>query len=202
MRITKFEAARRQLVTSIRLFFEGADSISVYTLGHAAWEVLDALCKHQGKIRFREQMAGANKLTEDEIKRIANHGKNFFKHADRKPEDVLEDFDDDLNDHVLIAATMDFGTLASAKPMEVQLYPIWYFAAHPEKIALPDFKEMQDAANTMFPGLAGADRARQKQVGLQALAQALRNRELMTHPSTDRSSVRAIAARMGGAASA
>jgi len=125
MTITKFEAARRQLVTSIRLFFEDADSISVCTLGHAAWEVLDALCKHQGKIRFRDQMAGANKLTEDEIKRIANHGKNFVKHADRKPEDVLEDFDDDLNDHVLIAATMDFGMLASAKPMEIQLYPIW-----------------------------------------------------------------------------
>jgi hypothetical protein len=61
MRITKLEAARRQLVTGIRLFFEDADSISVYTLGHAAWEVLDALCKHQGKIRFREQMAGANR---------------------------------------------------------------------------------------------------------------------------------------------
>ncbi|MBX9591782.1 MAG: hypothetical protein K2X43_21020 [Hyphomonadaceae bacterium] len=198
MQITKFEAARRQLVTSIRLFFEEADSISVYTLAHAAWEVLDALCQHQDKIRFREQMAGANRLTEDEIKRIANHGKNFFKHADRKPEDVLENFDDDLNDHVLIAATMDFGTLASTKPMEVQLYPIWYFAAHPEKIALPDFKIMQDAANDMFPRLAGLDRARQKQAGLQALVRALRDRNLMSHPSTDRSSVRAIAKKIAG----
>jgi hypothetical protein len=192
MRITKFEAARRQLVTSIRLFFEDADSISVYTLGHAAWDVLDSLCQHEGKNRFRAQMAGANKLTEDKIKRIANHGKNFFKHADRKPEDVLEDFDDDLNDHVLIAATMDFGTLDSAKPMEVQLYPVWYFAV----------KEIQDAANTMFPGLATADRARQKQAGLQALVKSLRDRELMTHPFTDRSSVRAIASRRGGAANA
>jgi hypothetical protein len=184
--ITKFDAARRQLVTSIRMFFEDADSISVYTLGHAAWEVLDALCKHQGKIRFREQMAGANRLSEDEIKKIANFGKNFFKHADRKPDDVLQEFDDNLNDHVLIAATIDFGTLASSKPMEVQLYPIWYFAAHAEKIALPDFKVVQNAAAEMFAGLADIDRPRQKQAGLQALVQALRNHELMTNPSTDR----------------
>lgn len=40
--VTKFDAARRQLVTAIRLFFEGGDSISVYTLAHASWEVLDA----------------------------------------------------------------------------------------------------------------------------------------------------------------
>lgn len=100
-----------------------------------------------------------------------------------------------LNDHVLIAATMDFGALAATKPIEVQLYPIWYFAAHPEKIALPHFKQMQDGANAMFPGLPGLDRPRQKQAGLQALVQALRDCELMTHPSTDRSSVRAIVTR-------
>ena len=51
MQITKLEAARRQLVTSIRLLFEGADSI--YTLALASWEVLDALCKHQGKLRSK-----------------------------------------------------------------------------------------------------------------------------------------------------
>jgi hypothetical protein len=192
MQITKFEAARRQLVTSIRLFFEDADSISVYTLAHAAWEVLDSLCKHQGKDRFREMMADANNLTEDEIRRIAAHGKNFFKHADRKPEDVLENFDDSLNDHVLISATMDFGTLASTKPMEVQLYPIWYFAAHPEKIVLPDFKDIQELGAEMFPGLAGFDRLHQKRAGHQALVEALGDNELMSHPFTDPSSVQAL----------
>jgi hypothetical protein len=44
-------------------------------------------------------------------------GRNFFKHANDDPDDVLVDLSDDLNDHVLIGATMDFGTLASAKPM-------------------------------------------------------------------------------------
>ena len=31
--VTKFEAARRQLATATRLFFEGGDSVSVYVGG-------------------------------------------------------------------------------------------------------------------------------------------------------------------------
>lgn len=192
MKISKLEAARRQLVTSIRLLFEDADSISVYTLAHASWEVLDGLCKHEGKLRFREEMSSANKMSETAINQLASHGRNFFKHADRDPEAVLEDFDDTLNDHVLIAAAFDYGTLASSKPMEVQLYPIWYFAVYPEKLLLPDMQHIKDAADQLFPGLSSASRDRQKAAGLLALVQSLRDKSLMTHPSTDRSPVRAI----------
>ena len=71
MTLTKIEAARRQLITSIRLLFEDADSVSVYTLAHASWEVLDALCKHEGKVRFRDQMASATGKGEKAIKEIA-----------------------------------------------------------------------------------------------------------------------------------
>lgn len=192
MTLTKIEAARRQLITSIRLLFEDADSVSVYTLAHASWEVLDALCKHEGKVRFRDQMASATGKGEKAIKEIANFGKNFFKHADSDPEGVLEDFSDDLNDHVLIAATMDYAVLATTKPMEVQLYPLWYFGVYPDKLLLPAMAEIRDASETMFPGLSREPRARQKAAGLSALQQALRDKELMRHPSTDGTTVGAI----------
>lgn len=165
--ITKFEAAQRQLVTAIRLFFEDADSVSVYTLAHAAWEVLDALCKNRNKIRFRHQISGAHKTSESEIKKITNYGRNFFKHADRDPNDVLEDFSDYQSDHVLIAATMDFGMLSDTKPLELLVFQFWYFAVHPEKAPKPDFQNM-------FPGIASFDRGKQKAAGLQALMKGLR----------------------------
>lgn len=184
--ITKLEASRRQVVTAIRLFFEDADSISVYTLAHAAWEVLDALCAHRGLIRFRDQMSGANGLSEEEIKRIANYGRNFFKHAERDPDKVLEDFADDRNDHVLLGATMDFGMLATTKPMEVQVFQIWYFAAHSEKAQRPEMDAIINAADIQFPKLATLSRRKQKEAGLRVLIAALRDKRLMTHPSTDR----------------
>jgi hypothetical protein len=90
---------------------------------------------------------------------------------------------------------MDFGTLASARPMEAQLYPIWYFATYPEKIARPDYKEMQDGAAKLFPGLTSLDRKEQKAAGLIAIVKARRDRDLVAHPSTDRAPVRTIAAR-------
>jgi len=192
MQISKLEAARRQLITSIRLLFEDADSISIYTLAHASSEVLDALCKNEGKLRFREQMSSANKMSEKAINRIASHGRNFFKHADRDPDAVLDDFDDTLNDHVLIAATMDYSVLASSKPMEVQLYPLWYFGVYPEKLMLPDMQHIKDAADQMLPGLAAQPRKKQKAAGHSALVCSLRDKTLMDHPFTDKARIGAI----------
>jgi hypothetical protein len=191
--VTKLEASRRQLVTAIRLFFENWDSVSVYSLGHSAWEVLDALCRHGGTIRFLDEAAHANKMAEAEIRKIASYGRNFFKHADRDPETTLDDFADDLNDHVLLAATLDYGSLATTKPMELQVFQLWYFAVYPEKIAgVPNFEAVRGAAEGAFPGLAGLDRKIQKAAGAHLLAQALRDPELMADASTDRSGTRAL----------
>lgn len=166
--------------------------MSVYSLTHASWEVLDALCKHRGLTRFRNQMSGATGMTEQEIKKIASYGRNFFKHANDDPDDVLDNFSDDLNDHVLIGATMDFGTLATTKPMEIQVFQLWYFAAHPEKAPRPDFDAIMDAAERQFPGFAATDRKNKKRAGLRVLMAAMRDRELMAHPSTDRHIVRSM----------
>jgi hypothetical protein len=38
MHVTKIDAARRQLVTAIRLFFDGGDPVSVYSLASNAWK--------------------------------------------------------------------------------------------------------------------------------------------------------------------
>jgi hypothetical protein len=190
--ITKIEAARRQLVTAIRLFFEDADSVSVYALAQAAWELLDALCTHRSTTRFRQEMTTATGLSEVNIKKIASYGRNFFKHADRDPEAVLEDFTDDLNDHVLIAACFDYGELAGSKPMEVQVFQIWYFAAHPDKALRPAMDPIIEAGERWFPNLAGLDRKARKRSGLQVAIAARRDATLMQDQSTDRRSVAAI----------
>jgi hypothetical protein len=46
--LTKIDAARRQLATAIRFFFNGGDSVSVLSLAANAWEVIDALCTRDG----------------------------------------------------------------------------------------------------------------------------------------------------------
>jgi hypothetical protein len=46
IKITKLEAARRQLVTAIRIYFADGDPISTHTLAAAAFEILDDLDNH------------------------------------------------------------------------------------------------------------------------------------------------------------
>ena len=185
--LTKLEVARRQLVTATRLFFEDEDSVSIYTLSHAAWEVVDSLCKHNNKIRFFDQMVRANKMSEKELRKIAAFGKNFFKHADRDPDGVLTDFSDELNDHVMIAAGCDYGMLVNAQPIELQVFKLWYFAVYPEKIPLPVGDAMLNAVQNIFPKINELDRAAQKAEGLKFLTLACEDPLIMEDVTTDKS---------------
>jgi hypothetical protein len=192
--LTKFEAARRQLVTAIRLFFDDADSVSVFALAHASWEILDALCKYRNKRRIRSVMARADGVTEGDIKLAMSYGRNFFKHADKDPSAKLDDFSDDRNDVVLMAAIMDFNMLAQSepKPMEIQIFEIWYFAAHRGKTPKNLSQDIVKAGKQLFPGIANLERSGRKSAGREALLRSLQDQELMSHPLTDRSPVSAL----------
>jgi hypothetical protein len=183
--LTKLECARRQLVMSVRLFFDDSDSVSVYTLAQASWEVLDALCKHRGKTRFFEQMANVSNSDHKALRKIARYGRDFFKHADTDPEAVLDDFSDSMIDHVLIGASLDYGMLSNTKPVEVQLFPLWYFAVYPHKVP-PLLAERGAVA---FPDIQSLDRAQQKAAGRAALQRALLDPGTMGAPTTDPSPV-------------
>jgi hypothetical protein len=186
--LTKLEVARRQLITSTRLFFSDEDSVSVYTLAHAAGEILDALCKRHGKTRFFEQMQSVSGISDRGLRKIARYGRDFFKHADRDPDAILDDFDDTMNDHILIGAALDYGMLTDTKPMEIQVYPLWYFAAYPDKVPA----KLHEQGSTAFPGIFKLTREQQKAAGRTLLQNALRHPELMPDPSTDRNLTRSV----------
>jgi len=51
--VTKLDAAKRQLCTAIRIFFEDYDVVSVYTLAHAALEMFEGRPKKEGGPKIR-----------------------------------------------------------------------------------------------------------------------------------------------------
>lgn len=187
--VTKLEAARRQLVTAIQLFFDSADSVSVFTLAHAAKEVLDRLCHHQGKTTWEEHIVAATQLAPEKVRELANYGKNFFKHADRpnerQPDAVLEDFSDARNDGILFCAVRDYAELEPTKPVEIAMFELWYLTAHPPK--KPAWDPVRKAAELWFGALANVPRNEQKARGRAALERVRHEPELMNHPFTDRS---------------
>jgi hypothetical protein len=184
--LTKVDVARRQLVTAITLFFNGGDSVSVLSLAANAWEVIDALCMRAGvasmSAQTRTYMAPGKDLKKDYIN---SPFRNFFKHADRDPDAVLQDLDDSVVEGILFLAVEDYIRMHGRSPIELQAFQLWYLACHTEKVAGDKLDEVLDAVAGMFPKIETLTRDEQIAMGRDALASALRNTDLLNDPRTE-----------------
>lgn len=93
-KVTKVDAARRQLSTAIRLFFERRDTISIHTLVAAAQGVMHDLLEKRGpgKGSFLKSGTLVRPEKRAEYFKLITGAQNFFKHADREPVDAVLDF--------------------------------------------------------------------------------------------------------------
>jgi len=90
-RVTKLDAVRRQLKTAIRLFLQDGDAVSVYMLTAAAQDVLRNLLEKKGvggsAIKNFDSIRPEHR---DEYQKLAWGPQNFFKHADRDADAILD----------------------------------------------------------------------------------------------------------------
>lgn len=155
MPFTKFDVVDRQTSTAIRLLFNGDDFIAVNTLGSAAFRVLYDLSKkkgHQFHLRFDDLIVpGKERVFWDFFNRISE----FSKHADRKPDEVLKDYDEKLNDFMLFFCCL--GWLDSGKPLPrtMHIYWSWFVTGHPE-ILKEGFPMRQEILNLDAKGMSRA----------------------------------------------
>lgn len=191
IKIDKLEAARRQLVTAIRLFFEDREPASVFSLAQNAREILATLCELRSVAGFNSHALKTNaNLTQKELYRLANQDRNFFKHADKDPDSVLENFTDQQNDSVLFVTGYDLGMLTGKLPIEVQVYEAWYFSCYPGKMSEKSRPAHETNLKTLFPNIGLIDRTHKKKMGFKQLMRALKDHNLLNDPRTDISQLR------------
>jgi hypothetical protein len=91
-KISKLDAARRQLETAIRLYFSEADPVSIHTLMSAAYQVLMDLNRIQhGSPMIKDAIPmWVRPDATKEARAKLNEAANFFKHADHDHNDILE----------------------------------------------------------------------------------------------------------------
>ena len=179
MRITKLDAAERQIITAVKLFFDGGDRISTYALGAAAREVTTTLCQRRGITSFLDDVQQEfPELSSKELLRLASRHAAFFKHADRDPDAVLTDFSEEEVESVLFTAAHDFGRLCGGKPVEAQVFEAWYLALH-----LVD--TLPDRLAEIFPDIKSVPRDQQVELGRKCLVWAATQAEFKMHYSTD-----------------
>lgn len=85
-KIKKVDAARRQLDTSIELWFHYGDIVSIHTLACSAYQILHDINEH----RKGPELLFNSLVVKDEYRALAKSylkkAYNFFKHADKDPD--------------------------------------------------------------------------------------------------------------------
>ena len=109
MRISKINAAEYQLKEAIRLFFERRDPVSIRTLVSSSHQILcDKLEKNNKKLSVFKQFLGLIRdEKKGEIRNKIRFAQNFFKHADKDSEDVME-YNPEINEIFLFDPDSNF----------------------------------------------------------------------------------------------
>jgi hypothetical protein len=139
LKITKLDAAKRQLETVIRLYFSSGEPVSIHTLTAAAYNVIRDVGRHRGAspMIVKDQILD---YVKPEFKKEAQHkfneAENFFKHAERDYEDTL-DFNPQQSEVLILDACSQYYKLTEEWPPLFQLYQGWYMANHLKHFNLP-----------------------------------------------------------------
>jgi hypothetical protein len=187
MHVTKLDSARRQLVTAIRLFFNGGDLVSVYSLASNAWELIDALCTEAHVKSFSKQTR-ENLQAGHTLKFYVNEPcRNFFKHASQDPNPASSVELSVTNvQSLLFLAVEDYIRYRKGGPIEAQVFQAWFVAVFPKKIAENiDAQSKLEEVGRAFPGIATLEVGDQVEMGRQVLEAAYKDAEVMGDTRTE-----------------
>jgi hypothetical protein len=143
-RISKLDAARRQLKTAVRMFFDDGDTVSVHTLAAAAHEILRDLQKVKGGgVSLKDLMDLVVPERRSETRQRANAAENFFKHADRDPDEIL-DFKPLQTEFLLFDAFLLLERLTGRSLRAGMVFGWWFLLRYPELAKPPISKALED----------------------------------------------------------
>jgi hypothetical protein len=141
-KISKIDAARRQLETAIYLFFYERDSVSIHTLTAAAYNVIADVLNHKG-LSHKNMRERILERVKDEHKgyflKKLKEAENFFKHADRDPDAFLE-FNPGQTEMLIWDAIIDYKVLSGETPPVYHVFHLWFVSNH-SNLFLAEVKE-------------------------------------------------------------
>lgn len=135
--MTKLDAAKRQLETAIRLWFQSADPISIHTLAAAARQVLVDINKKRGGEPMGADRPEIRPEGRKHLHKVLADVEDFFKHADKDPEATLT-FTPEATRFFILEAADRYLELAGEQPPILRVFIIYHALTHPE-IFKPQF---------------------------------------------------------------
>ena len=169
IKVNKTEAARRQIDTAVRLLFDNEDPTAIHTLSMAGFRILRDLAEKQN--------SNINKLVQSFIK-PGMEGKfwgsmqsfaNFLKHANKDPAGIIDNIQEEVNDAILLLASLYYQDLGYQFTPEMLALICWYSAIHPDLIHNLASNNFQIQVNAVEGFLIGKSRQHQLAEGKEVL---------------------------------
>jgi hypothetical protein len=153
MKISKLDAAKRQLETAVRLYFSEADPVSIHTLSAAAHSLLSDVNKSRAGVPMLTESLLQNVRRDkvDEAKRRLSAAANFFKHADRDPEEVHA-FNPAQTEILLFDACFKYKDLTSEVVPTLAVYQAWFWLGPGADLVDVTQTKVIQRARAVFPG--------------------------------------------------
>ena len=133
IRVTKIQAAQRQIDVAIRMLFRNEDPVAIHTVAMAGFRILRDLTEKMGLEHPIDSMIKPGK--EKEFWGALNSFSNFCKHADRDPNVVWSGFREDANDITLLTAATYYRHFGYEWTNEMQVLWSWYVSLHPDVLS-------------------------------------------------------------------
>lgn len=170
IKLTKLEAATRQLRMAIRLLFDGADPVPVHTLIGASSIILSDLVEKNAPEKSWDRFAQqANNISATDYFRVMREAQNFLKHAKDDPEAIFN-FNSKDTESLAFWAVLNAGELGPLS-MEESVLQLWYLACHDPQIE--DNYSLYKEALALFGDLRGVPRNKRLEAGRMILARYL-----------------------------
>lgn len=129
LELTKFEAAERQLIQGIKLFFEEGDPVSIHTLAEAAIQVFRDLAPKYNTSSCITEHPSLSHISKRNIYDTMNKARNFFKHANKDFDQIL-DFDITRNHISLLECSTLHTSIKGTIIPEVLIFELWFLSQH------------------------------------------------------------------------
>jgi hypothetical protein len=145
--IHKLEAAQRQLCVAIALWFHDGDDIAVHTLSAAAHQIIHDINRDRGG----RDLLFDSIIIKDEFRKewlaCIKSSVNFFKHADRDPDESIE-FTPASSLGFIIFSVLGLELLGVSKKPEEDVFMKWLFIQNPRYLTEKGRRQYAEILNS------------------------------------------------------
>jgi len=135
IKVNKTEAACRQINAAVRMLFANEDPVAIYTLSCAALRILRDIAEKRHDSLMNQMV---EKIIQPNMKKefwkTLNAPANFLKHAEKDPDAILDNLEEEANDITLLLACIYYKDLGNQLTPEMMAMVVWCMAIHPDLI--------------------------------------------------------------------